>query len=39
MIEKLKTCLGKAGWRVSVTHREAAKFEAARANQKLHAKE
>ncbi len=39
MIEKLKSCLGRAGWRVSVTHREAAKFEAARTNQKLHAKE
>ncbi len=39
MIEKLKSSLGQAGWRVSVTHREAAKFEAARANQKSHAKE
>jgi RNase adapter protein RapZ len=30
MIEKLSTYLGKAGWCVSVTHREAAKFESAR---------
>jgi hypothetical protein len=39
MIEKLNSCLGRAGWRVSVTHREAAKFEAARNNQKSYVKE
>jgi UPF0042 nucleotide-binding protein len=32
MIEKLSAHLGKAGWRVSVTHREAAKFEPARTS-------
>jgi UPF0042 nucleotide-binding protein len=38
MIEKLSDCLGKAGWQLSVTHREAMKFDAAR-NQEMHAKE
>ncbi len=39
MIEKLSTQLSKIGWRVSVIHREAAKFSAARPHQTLHAKE
>jgi RNase adapter protein RapZ len=39
MIEKLSAYLGKTGWRVSVTHREARKFDAARASQKMHVKE
>jgi UPF0042 nucleotide-binding protein len=39
MIEKLSAYLGKAGWRVSVTHREAIKFDAARAARKMHVKE
>jgi len=38
MIEKLSAYLGKAGWRVGVTHREAFKFDAAR-NLKTNAKE
>jgi UPF0042 nucleotide-binding protein len=38
MIEKLSTYLGKAGWRVGVTHREAMKFDAAH-NRRIHAKE
>jgi UPF0042 nucleotide-binding protein len=32
MVEKLSSQLAKTGWRVGVTHREAAKFEAARFN-------
>jgi RNase adapter protein RapZ len=32
MIEKLSSQLAKTGWRVGVTHREAAKFEAAKFN-------
>ena len=39
MIEKLSAYLGKAGWRVSVTHREAMKFDAERAARKMHVKE
>jgi UPF0042 nucleotide-binding protein len=38
MIEKLNAYLGRAGWRVSVTHREAAKF-AAHATPRIHVKE
>ncbi len=38
MIEKLSAYLGEAGWRVSVTHREAMKFDATR-NQRIYAKE
>jgi UPF0042 nucleotide-binding protein len=32
MVEKLSSQLAKTGWRVGVTHREAAKFEAAKSN-------
>jgi len=32
MVEKLSSQLAKTGWRVGVTHREAAKFEAAKFN-------
>jgi UPF0042 nucleotide-binding protein len=39
MTEKLSAYLGRAGWRVSVTHREAAKFTTASPGQKTHAKE
>ncbi len=39
MIEKLSECLAKAGWRASVTHREAARFQAATAQPREHAKE
>lgn len=38
MIEKLSAYLGVAGWRSSVTHREAMKFDATR-KRKIHAKE
>jgi UPF0042 nucleotide-binding protein len=34
MIEKLSSQLAKMGWRVGVTHREAAKFEAGKSNAK-----
>ncbi len=36
MIEKLNAYLGKAGWRTSVTHREAAKFLPARTAHATH---
>jgi UPF0042 nucleotide-binding protein len=39
MIEKLSAYLGKAGWRNSVTHREAVKFDANRATPKSYIKE
>jgi UPF0042 nucleotide-binding protein len=39
MIEKLSAYLGEAGWRVGVTHREAAKFESARTSLITDAKE
>ena len=39
MIEKLSTHLANLGWRVGVTHREAARFAAARANPETSAKE
>ncbi|HUW80921.1 MAG TPA: RNase adapter RapZ [Acidocella sp.] len=39
MIEKLSAYLGRAGWRVSVTHREATKFDANLATYKTYVKE
>jgi UPF0042 nucleotide-binding protein len=39
MTEKLSAYLGRAGWRVSVTHRESAKFAPAQTYQTIHAKE
>jgi UPF0042 nucleotide-binding protein len=39
MIEKLSAYLGAAGWRVGVTHREAGRFDSARTNLIMDAKE
>jgi RNase adapter protein RapZ len=39
LVEKLSTYLGKAGWRVGVTHREAGKFQTTRTGLKMDAKE
>jgi UPF0042 nucleotide-binding protein len=39
MIEKLSAYLGAAGWRVGVTHREAGRFDSARTNLVMDAKE
>jgi hypothetical protein len=39
MIEKLSTSLAASGWRVGVTHREAAKFQPARVFPQSPAKE
>ncbi|OYV25948.1 MAG: hypothetical protein B7X08_03730, partial [Acidocella sp. 20-63-7] len=36
MTEKLSAYLGKAGWRVSVTHRESAKFAPTPPRQTTH---
>lgn len=39
MVERLKTYLTEAGWRVTVTHREAVRFNLAKNLETIHAKE